>query len=253
MRNIKLVIEYDGTNYAGWQKQKNTRRTIQETIEAALAKILQEKMNLIASGRTDSGVHAFGQTANFNTNSKISPENIRKALNSLLPEDISISDAEDAPLGFHARFSAKSKTYRYLILSQDYPSALLRNYTYRFSYKLDLSKMRQATKILLGRHDFAAFCASGSSVKNTIKNISRITIKKVSYTLYASRYTLIAIDITADGFLYNMVRSIVGTLLEIGKRKAKPDVVREILRTRKRNLLGPTAPARGLCLLKVTY
>lgn len=253
MRNIKLVIEYDGTNYAGWQKQKNTRRTIQETIESVLTKILQKKINLISSGRTDAGVHAFGQTANFNTISKISAENIRKALNSLLPEDISISDARDVSLSFHARFSAKSKTYRYLILNQDYPSALLRNYTHYFSHKLDLNKMRRAAKILLGRHDFAAFCASGSSVIGTTRTIKKISIRRIRYPLCPKPYTLISLDITANGFLYNMVRSIAGTLLEIGERKAGPDLMGEILRTGKRNLLGPTAPARGLCLLKVTY
>jgi tRNA pseudouridine38-40 synthase len=253
MRNIKLTIEYNGTNYAGWQIQKNTRLTIQGIVENALGKIIQERIKLIASGRTDAGVHAAGQVANFKTASKIAAKNIQKALNSLLPGDIRIVNSEDVPLQFHARFSAKGKTYRYLILNQDYPSALLRDYCYFLSYKLDLNKMRRAATEFLGRHDFSAFCASGSSVKDTIRTIKKISIKGINYPLSPISYHLISVDITADGFLYNMARSIVGTLLEVGRSKMEPGSISGILNSQKRGLVGPTAPASGLFLFKVDY
>lgn len=253
MRNIKLVIEYDGTNYAGWQRQKNTHRTIQEAIEKTLRIILQEKVSVVASGRTDAGVHAIGQVANFKTLAKIPAQKLAKALNSLLPEDIKISNAQDAPLSFHARFSAKTKTYRYLISNQDNPAAIMRDYCYFVSYKLDLSKMRKAAKGFLGKHNFSAFCASGSSVKDTIRTVSKISVTRISYPLSVIRYPLIVIDITADGFLYNMVRSIVGTLILIGRDKLEVDSIPRILRQGMRQLAGPTAPAKGLYLLKVTY
>lgn len=253
MRNIKLTIEYDGTNYAGWQIQKNTRLTIQEAIEKTLSKVVQEKVKLTASGRTDAGVHAAGQVANFKTESLIAAKNIQKALNSLLPGDIRIVNAEDVPLQFHARFSAKHKTYRYLILNQDYPSALLRDYCYFLPYKLDLNKMRRAAKAFLGRHDFSAFCASGSSAKHTVRTIKKITITRLVCKLLTVNCKLICIDITADGFLYNMARSIVGALLEVGRGKMKPESILEILNFQKRGLAGPTAPAAGLFLVKVDY
>lgn len=252
MRNIKLTIEYEGTNYAGWQIQKNTRLTIQEVIEKALSKIIQERIKLIASGRTDAGVHAAGQVANFKATSIIPAKNIQKALNSLLPGDIRIVNSEDVPLQFHARFSAKAKTYRYLILNQDYPSALLRDYCYFLPYKLDLNKMRRAATAFLGRHDFSAFCASGSSVKDTIRTIKKISIKGINYSLSPIPYRLISVDITADGFLYNMARSIVGTLLEVGRGKLEPGWSRAGPPQRLCRA-GPTAPASGLFLVKVDY
>lgn len=266
MRNIKLVIEYDGTNYCGWQIQnrkanKSKHKTLQGTIEKTLKKILKEKVSLIASGRTDSGVHARGQVASFKVKSSLPAKNIQKALNSLLLDDISILDAKDVPLDFHARFFAKTKTYRYLILNQDCPSALLRNYCYRVSYKLDITKMRKAAKLLLGRHDFKAFCASGSSVKNTVRTIKKIIINRkydwriMSHTSQraSGNWRLICIDIQADGFLYNMVRSIVGTLIEIGRGKIELTSIRNIIDYKKRYLVGPTVPAQGLCLLRVDY
>lgn len=270
MRNIKLTIEYDGTNYAGWQRQKNTRRTIQETIEKALVKLFRQKINLIASGRTDAGVHAVAQIANFYARSKIPAKNIPRALNSFLPSDISIKEAKDRPGDFHSRFSAKSKTYRYLVLNQDCPSALSRNYAYYVPYKLDINKMRRASRSFLGRRDFSAFCASGSSAKDTVRTIKKISIKRgFNYTLSppdrsragAIRYPLICIEITADGFLYNMARSIVGTLIEIARGKIEPAVIRKILSAKQKKIAGlpdriragPTAPASGLYLVKVTY
>lgn len=256
MRNLKLTIEYDGTNYSGWQIQKYGV-SIQGTIESALQKILQEKIWLIASGRTDAGAHALGQIANFKTNSKITSQRLQKALNGNLPDDIKITRIEEVPFSFHSRFNAKSKGYRYLILNQTYPSAFLKNRVYFYPYPLNIRLMRQEAKYLLGRHDFKSFCASGSSAKDTIRTIKRITIKK-SYRLPLSacrlaNASLLIIDIEADGFLYNMARNIVGTLIEIGRAKFPRGSLKEILYAKNRKLAGPTVPACGLYLLKVKY
>ena len=246
MRNLKLEIEYDGTNYAGWQVQNSRQssvvsrqlKTIQETIEKTLQKILQEKIKLIASGRTDTGVHALGQVANFKTNSAISTEKLQRALNGLLSDDISITKIEEAALNFHSRFSAKSKIYRYIILNQKARSALLRDRVYFYPFPLDIKLMRKTARSLTGRHDFKAFCSSHSSAKNTVRTIKSIVIKKSCYGLWATDYGLITIDIQADGFLYNMVRRIVGRLIEVGRGKFSSHSC-------------PTAPSSGLYLLKV--
>ena len=234
MRNLKLEIEYDGTNYCGWQVQKSHRsKSIQEVIEKTLRKILQERVRLIASGRTDAGVHALGQVANFKTRSKIPSGKLQRALNGLLPDDISIIKVEEKPLDFHSRFRAKSKVYQYTILNRAYPSALLRNRVYFYPYPLNIRLMRKKARSLLGKHDFKSFCASASSVKDTVRTIKRLSIKK-------SGPALITIEIEADGFLYNMVRRIAGTLIETGRGKSP-------------KLAGPTAPACGLRLVKVRY
>lgn len=316
MRNLKLEIEYDGSNYCGWQIQSSSKKqsilrlrsglilrrhfwprnkwrglappnvSIQETIESALQKILQEKVRLTASGRTDAGVHALAQVANFKANSKIDLRKLQLALNSLLPPDIAIARIEEAPLNFHSRFSAKAKLYRYLILNRPYPSAFLKERAYFFPWPLDIQLMRKHAKFLLGRHDFKSFCASGSSVKDTTCTIKRIAISNFGDTFQApsrghfplnsnSFYgkcpllvefgklelsfvspklrPLIAIGIEADGFLYNMVRNIVGTLIEIARGKPEEFDLKKILKAKDRRLAGPTAPARGLYLIKVKY
>lgn len=255
MRNLKLTIEYNGTNYCGWQVQtkEKTKPSIQETIQKSLHKILHEKVNLIASGRTDSGVHAFGQVANFKTKSKIPLEKLQKGLNSLLPSDISILKIEEVPLGFHSRFDAKSKVYRYLILDSKCPPVFLRDLVYKWKYDLDVKLMRKEASCLLGRHDFKGFCASGSGAKTTIRTIKKISIKRFKSELLAGNGNPIAIEIEADGFLYNMVRNIVGTLLEIGRGRFKKETVKKILDSKNRRIAGPTAPAQGLTLLKVDY
>ncbi len=247
MRNIKLTIEYDGTRYSGWQCQNNrqSKKTIQETIEKALRKILREKVKIIASGRTDAGVHAAAQIANFKTVKTIPARNLQRALNSALPADIVITKVEEARLDFHSRFSARSKIYRYTILNQPHPSAFLRNTAYFYPHPLDIILMRKEAKCLIGRHDFAAFCASNSSAKSTIRTIKKISINKVSQ--------LIIIDIQADGFLYNMARNIAGTFVEIGRGRFKKGALKKIILSRNRSLAGPTAPACGLCLVKVNY
>jgi len=253
-RNIKLEIEYDGTAYCGWQVQvSHKHKSIQETIEKALHKILQEKIRLIASGRTDAGVHALAQVANFKTHSQIGLAKLQKALNGNLPSDLAINKAEEADTGFHSRFQAKAKLYRYTILNRGWHSALLRNSVYFYPYPLDIRVMQKEARCLLGRHDFRAFCAAGSGAKSTFRQVKNISIHKRYYPLSAIRYPLVTIDIEADGFLYNMARNIVGTLLEIGRGKLPGGSLKKILLAKNRRLAGATAPASGLCLLKVKY
>lgn len=244
MRNIKLIISYDGTRYAGWQFQKNAK-SIQQVLETVLKKITGEPVKLKASGRTDSGVHARYQVANFKTNSKIPLKKIKDALNSYLPEDILVNSAQIAGLDFDSQRCAKSKHYRYTVTTSRFVDPFIRHFVARFSYPLNISPMRRAAAILAGRHDFKAFQASGSDEKNTVR-----TIKKISV---ARRKGLIYIDVWADGFLYNMVRTIAGTLLEIGRGKLSEGRISEILKKKARRLAGPTAPAKGLCLMKVEY
>lgn len=246
MRNIKLEIEYDGTNYAGWQVQPNVRgRTIQQVIEKTLRKILQEKINLIVSGRTDAGVHARAQVANFFTKSVMPISRLKLAVNGVLPEDIKVTKLKEEKKTFHSRFKVKSKIYRYTILNRDFSSPLLRNTVYFYPHPLDVSLMRSEARVLLGKHDFSAFVASLGREKNPVKVIKKVSIIKKNNFIY--------IDLEADGFLYNMVRNIVGTLIEIGRGKLAKGALKKILSSGDRRLAGQTAPAKGLCLLKVNY
>lgn len=247
-RNLKLTIEYDGTNYCGWQVQKiSKKKSIQETIEKTLWKILQERVRLIASGRTDAGVHAQAQVANFKTKSKISIEKIQKALNGLLPADIKIIRIEEKPLSFHSRFDARYKVYCYTILNRLYPSAFLRNTAYFYPYPLNIRLMQKEAQCLLGRHNFKAFQGSGSGEreKNTIRTIKRIYLEKDRDLIYTY--------IMANGFLKHMARNIVGTLIEIGRGRFGSGNLKKILLSQNRKLAGPTLPAKGLCLVKVGY
>jgi len=251
MLNFKLEIEYDGTRYYGWQvqngKNKNYRanRTIQYVLEKVLKRILQENIKLIVAGRTDSGVHALSQVANFKSSTKMSFARLRWAINCLLPEDIKVTRIKNVPLDFNSRFSAKSKIYRYAILNRKYSSPLAASRVYFFHYPLDIGLMRREAKVLCGRHNFKAFQAAESSLRNPLKTLKRIRISKVKDFLY--------IDIEADSFLYNMVRNISGTLLEIGRGRFPEGSMRKILQSHNRKLAGPTLPAKGLCLMKVKY
>ena len=246
MRNLKITIEYDGTDYAGWQIQKShTSKTIQETIEKALHKILQEKIRLIGSGRTDAGVHALAQVANFTTASKIGLGKLRRALNGNLPVDIRISKIEEVDFKFNSRFSAKSKVYRYTILNRAFSSPLLKNTTHFLHCPLNLALMQKEARAISGRHDFASFTASGGKKRNPVKTIKKIKITR--------KNNLISIEIEADGFLYKMVRNIVGTLIEIGKGRFSKGSLKKILAAKDRKMAGPAAPARGLLLVKVKY
>jgi tRNA pseudouridine38-40 synthase len=256
MANFKLVLEYEGTNYRGWQIQnhspltanrKPNSRTIQGEIEGVLAKLFGKKIRLIGSGRTDSGVHALGQVANFKCETKLKTKNIRSGLNSFLPDDIRILKVTEAPDDFHARFSCRSKTYRYLILNRKTNSVFYRRFSWWIPYRLDFSLMRQAAKIFLGRHDFKAFAGSDSKRKsdNFVRTIRRVGLRKYK--------DFIVFDIEADGFLYNMVRNIVGTLVEVGRGKLTAQDLKQILISYDRELAGPTAPACGLFLVRVKY
>lgn len=282
MRNVKITVEYVGTNYKGWQRQKNTSKTVQETIETALRRILQERIRLIASGRTDVGVHGLGQVANFKTKSKLPLTNLKQALNSLLPDDIVIIRAEEAEPDFHSQFDVKSKIYRYIIQNQKHPSALWRSFAYFVPYKLNLKAMQRAAKFLVGERDFRSFQASPARNKNipdmveisngasdaelrsSIRKIRRIKIYKKGYFIpHLSPFPaksaakkgagFIYFDIEADGFLYKMARNIVGTLIEIGKGKQTPASIKKTLALRNRKFAGPTAPGHGLYLLRVKY
>lgn len=251
MRNIKLTIEYDGTNYKGWQIQQKhpeeigTEKTIQGVIERVLDGILQEEIRLIGSGRTDAGVHALGQMANFKTRSKMPMAVMQRALNALLPKDIIIVDIEEANPDFSARFDARSKTYRYQILNRNYSSAFDRLYQYYVPYKLDVRLMKREAGALVGRHDFKSFHAADRKERMSIRNIRMVSVRKDG--------PVINIDIEANGFLYNMVRNIVGTLIEIGRGKFPPGSMKRLLRAKDRRLTGPTAPAKGLSLVRVKY
>ena len=244
MRNIKLTIQYDGTRYAGWQFQKNAR-SIQEVIQNAIKKITGKKANLIGSGRTDAGVHAEAQIANFKTRSKIPLKNLQMALNSALPDDIVVSKIEEAALRFNAQHDARSKLYRYTIVNNDFINPLLRNTAAKCFYKIDIDMMRRVAKLLVGRHDFTSFRTVDGEKKNAVRTIKYIKIEKFK--------DVISIYIEANGFLYNMVRTIVGTLIEAGRGKFSMDRVKEILKKKDRCFSGPTMPAKGLCLVKVRY
>ena len=245
MRNIRLLIEYDGTNYQGWQVQPKGP-TIQGMIEEKLTLITGEVIHLIGSGRTDSGVHAFGQVANFRTKSKLDVRSIQKALNSLLPPDIVIQRAEEVEEDFHARRESKSKVYEYRILNQDIRSAFRHEYAWHIPQKLDLEEMRKATQILIGEHDFSSFRSVGSPTRTTIRRIIRAEWKM-------GRDGLVRFEIEANGFLKQMVRALVGTLVEVGRGKINADEFREILDSKDRKKAGPTAPAHGLFLKEVKY
>lgn len=244
MRNLRLTISYDGTNYAGWQLQKNAK-TVQEVLEAALKKITGDKISVMGSGRTDSGVHAKHQVANFHTRSKLPLGRLKTAINSSIPDDILVIAIEEVPEKFNSQRHAKLKRYRYTVSTSRFPDPFLRHFVARFSYPLNINSMKRAANALVGRHDFKAFQASGSAEKNTIRTIKKIKIEK--------NVNMIYIDIWADGFLYNMARTIAGTLLEIGRGKLPESRAKEILIKKDRKLTGPTAPARGLCLMKVEY
>ena len=244
MRNIKLTIEYDGKDFNGWQKQPN-KLNIQGTIEQAIKQITGENIELNASGRTDAGVHALGQVANFKTNSQIPLEKFPIAINSKLKKSIVIKKAEEVDERFHSRLSCKKKTYRYIINNLPEGSAIYRNLETHIPQKLNIKKMEQAIKYFEGEHDFKAFKASGTSNKNSVRTIYETKIYERNERIY--------IELTGNGFLYNMVRIIVGTLVEVGLGKIEPCQITGIIKTGKRENAGKTLPPQGLYLLEVSY
>ncbi len=245
MRNIKLLIEYDGTNYLGWQVQPGGP-TIQGMLEEKLLRLTGERIRLTGSGRTDSGVHALGQVAHFRTQSQMDIRTIQRALNSLLPPDIVIRKVEEADEGFHARKHSESKVYEYRILNRNLRSAFRRGYVWHIPQKLNLTEMKKATQSLIGEHDFSAFRTVGSPTRTAIRRVIRAQWKR-------GRDGLIRFEIEANGFLKQMVRSIVGTLVEIGRGKMNTADFRKILNSKDRSNAGPTAPAQGLFLKEVKY
>ncbi len=246
MRNIKLILEYDGTNYHGWQRQTGSGKpTIQEALEHALKELVQEEIDIYSSGRTDAGVHALGHVANFKTSATIPAAAWAPALNRLLPADIRVLASDDVALDFHARYSALGKTYRYCILRRRQPTALYRNYAWHINVPLNITSMRQGLAFLVGRQDFSAFRGSGCTAKSPVRTIKSAGIKK--------RGDFIELWIEADAFLRYMVRNIIGTLVEVGLGRFSPEDVKRILESRDRTEAGRTAPSRGLYLVNVTY
>ncbi len=245
MRNIMITIEYDGTNYQGWQYQKHTDKTIQETLEKKLSKLNKSKVNVIGAGRTDSGVHAEGQKANFYLDVSIPINRIPIALNSMLPADIVCKEAKIVDDKFHARYDSIGKKYRYRLLNKSYHSVFTRNYVYTFYKKLDLKKIKFAIKDFIGEYDFSAFQSAGSDIYNTERRIDNFEMKLHGEEIW--------FEITGNGFLYNMVRIIIGTLLEIGLGKRPATDVKRILESKERKEAGFTAPAKGLTLVEVYY
>jgi len=245
VRTIKLTIEYEGTNYQGWQIQ-SSGQTIQGVIQDRLKRLTGESSQLIGSGRTDAGVHALGQVAHFKTESRMDANTFQRALNSLLPEDIVIRRAEEVEVEFHARRSARSKVYEYRILNRTTLPAIGRQYIWYVPQKLDLDEMKKATCSLVGEHDFSAFRSVGSSIRSSVRNILRADWKR-------GKGGLLRFEIEATGFLKQMVRAIVGTLVEVGRGKIDAEGFRKILESRDRRKAGPTAPARGLFLKEVKY
>ncbi len=241
---IKLTVGYDGTDYCGWQIQPNGK-TVQEALNRALESLTGEKVSVTGSGRTDAGVHAKGQVAHFETESNIPPEKFAKALNVFLPQDIRVYNSQRAAENFNACRSAKKKTYVYSMYQSEIPNPLKERYAVRVDEGLDIKKMQAASKILAGEHDFKSFCSSGSSVQTTTRIIYRLTVAKKGED--------IKITVCGNGFLYNMVRIIAGTLLKIGYGKMTEEELKKMISSGKRNLGGNTLPAKGLCLEKVVY
>ncbi len=244
-KNFKLIIEYDGTDYHGWQRQKNGR-TIQGEIENAINKMTQKKVSLTGSGRTDAGVHALAQTANFQCNTGLEPETLQRGLNSIVQNDIVIKKCCLVDDNFHARYSAKSKLYCYRILNQTLRSPVSRRYIWHISKTLDLKAMRLATSHIIGTHDFKSFEGAGSPRAGTTRTI-------LNANIIEHDGNRIYFEIEADGFLRYMVRNIVGTLTDVGYNKITPDDFKAILLSRDRNRAGVTAPPHGLFLVNVKY
>lgn len=242
---IMLIVEYDGTNYAGWQRQNNAL-SVQQVLEEAIERAMGQKVSVVGAGRTDSGVHAVGQCAHFDAETTIPPEKISFALNLVLPQDIRIRESRRVKDDFHARKSAVGKHYRYIIFNSVHDCAINRFYCAHVRYPLDVDAMNHAAKYIRGTHDFACFQAAGSTeMKSTVRTITDLTVKRAGEYIY--------IDVTGTGFLYNMVRIIAGTLIEVGSGRRTPESLADTIASCSREKSGPTAPAKGLTMVSVMY
>lgn len=245
MKNFRMLLAYDGTRYRGWQRLGNSEDTIQGKLETTLSRILATPVEVSGSGRTDAGAHAAGQVASFRAETTMDAERILRELRRYLPEDIGVLALKEAPPRFHARLSAVGKTYVYRVWNTDRPNVFERRYVYQLPDDLDIPAMERAASDLLGTHDFMAFCSNKRLKKSSTRTIERLDIERIDEEV---RFT-----ITGDGFLYNMVRILAGTLLEIGLHRRPEDCIPAILESRCRENAGETAPARGLCLMEVFY
>lgn len=245
MKNYKVTIQYDGSRYQGWQSQKSTENTIQGKLETVLAVMTGYPVDVIGSGRTDAGVHAHGQTANFHLREAWEEEAVRDYLNRYLPADIAVTELKEVDDRFHSRFHARSKTYLYRIHTGKIPDVFARKYVYHYSTPLDVERMRLAASYLIGTHDFLSFCSNKRGKKSTVRTIGEIAMEETGQEL--------RIYYTGDGFLQNMVRILTGTLIEVGDGRREPEETERILKAKDRKLAGYTAPACGLTLLSVEY
>jgi tRNA pseudouridine38-40 synthase len=277
MRNLRLLIAYDGTDFHGWQRQPNAL-TVQECLESAMERILGENAQVHGSGRTDAGVHALNQVANFKTDCPIPCENLVKALNDALPPTVRIKDAQEVSAQFHARYDVRSKTYRYRILQAPVCSPFLWRFVWHYPFPLDSERMGEAAKLFEGEHDFTSFAAvEGSAGEESCPNagadrdgprpdsqsarepaahkIETAMLRRIftSQILRRSRTSVLIYEVSGNGFLHHMVRNMVGTLMEVGRGKLEPGGILRILNARNRTMAGPTAPAQGLCLARVEY
>ena len=245
MKRVRIVVAYDGTNYCGWQIQPNGI-TIEEVLNKVLCDLTGEEIRVIGASRTDSGVHALGNVAVFDTQSRIPPERMAYAMNQRLPEDIVVVRSEEVPLDWHPRYQPRiRKTYEYHIYHSQTPNPLRRRYSTFVSFPLDVEKMSRAAAYLEGEHDFKSFCAVNAQVKTTVRTIYACSVTKAD--------DIITIRVTGNGFLYNMVRIIAGTLIQVGGGQIEPEQIEQILAARDREAAGPTAPAHGLTMMGIEY
>jgi len=256
MRTVRLKLQYEGTDFQGWQSQAQGERTVQDVLEAAIKKITNEDARVTSAGRTDTGVHALEQVATFPTSSTLSADTLSRALNAVLPFDVRVLEVRDAPEDFHPRYSAASKRYVYLIANMEVLSPFVSRYAWHVRRPLDAGAMREAALHLTGEHDFRAFMAAGSSVKTTVRKLTSFEIAEattINFLGFTLRGRFLRIEAEGNGFLRHMVRNISGTLVEVGKGRMDAGYIKEILLSGNRDLAGPTAPARGLFLERITY
>ena len=245
MRNIRLLIQYEGTRYQGWQRQESSENTIQGRLEKLLSQMCSEKVELQGSGRTDAGVHAMGQVANFHTNSSLSTEEMLQYINTYLPQDIAVVQVTEAAERFHSRLNATGKCYQYRVWNSSVPNVFLRRYALEYPQTLDIEAMRQAASGFLGEHDFKSFTSTKKGKKSTVRRIDSIDIVQEG--------NLITFTFRGNGFLYHMVRILMGTLLEVGEGRRTAASIPELIAAKSREEAGPLVPSKGLMLKEVYY